>query len=910
MPGSKLTEENVRQMAEDCDRDGNGVISVDELFKAITQGSLVFNIVLKEVRGDRNAKDVRTQEECTRPQLVTYLRFQFTKNDACFSLPFTFVFFTCFLAWMGSHLEIRQTYELHAAIQNEISGEGGISNHEGPFLMRDVHDVPTFWDWFSTSFVNAMFRQGTNSELVRDFPVPGRLASFNQVIGGVGLQKFAVASEDCMQAGELIPYYDNRGSLITAFVDNPEAVFAGKLDGECQPMDGAEVEEDFGKTGRLTQWFLYQERISDMRAKADDLSKSVWLNRMTTKIRIRTLFYNAHYGMFTVMHLELLWRRQGLFVIRYRLTSFLADPYHHWTMYLLDLVYVLLLVKMMISESKELIPAIKNGVDGFFDYWEFWNMVDWLSILFGFVLSGIFWQMALSVSGPLRDHINKLPQVSGTADQMIHSSVKQTYLTPTEIVDNAPDVDTYEQLYQQLDDLHETADGIAATCELLRVFIGIYLLIIMLRFFKGFRANPRLEVVTRTIVDGSSDIAHFFVVFMTIFLAFMATAQTLFGSRIRAFSDLASSLNTGFAILLGDFDFQELIGQDGATALDFACGTLWFWLFQWSVTIIMFNILLAIVMNQFAKADAKQVGAETIIEQTFSTYRQMNETKGHLDIWYLLCEFEDDDDPAHPDKFVSARSLRRAFPRMSKYNSEYLVSMAIAHDASENEKEEEVTLTMACRMITKTLAYSKRASENMETLLDYMIPSRTGFKFNAGGGSSPARAGGPPHLRGPGGAPLFGGGVSGPPQSDVNQIAQSAEMLQMALAPTLLEKSGELVQSKGFDSAGLEKGVRQMSDFLQDRFRWLDSRFAERYQASDRVEAKVNNILRAIQQLTEVQERVRADHGRGSPDRSADWRRLRRVEDQVAQLEDQNTRILELVERIHVQMRNQAPRQY
>ena len=38
IPGSKFSESHVNHIMEDCDRDGNGVISVDELYKAMTQG--------------------------------------------------------------------------------------------------------------------------------------------------------------------------------------------------------------------------------------------------------------------------------------------------------------------------------------------------------------------------------------------------------------------------------------------------------------------------------------------------------------------------------------------------------------------------------------------------------------------------------------------------------------------------------------------------------------------------------------------------------------------------------------------------------------------------------------------------------------------------------------------------------
>ncbi|CAD7971348.1 unnamed protein product [Amoebophrya sp. A25] len=938
IPGTRLTADQIKQMAEDCDRDGNGIITVDELYNAITQGSLAFNIVLKEVRGDKGS--LKNVEECNRNQLVKYLRYQFNKNDACFSLPFTFLFFTMFLMWMGSHLEIRKTYELHSAIENEISGEGGTSNAMGPFLERDVHDIPTFWDWFHKSFVAAAFRSNGTDHLVPDFPVPGRLASFNQIVGGVALTKEEVENAPCEQSPDVLSFYDSRGALQVP-------------GGECQAPDNGDPE-------LVTQFFLYQQRNSDIRKRIEQLMHSVWLDTKTTKMRIRILFYNAHYGMFTDCSLEFLWRRQGLYSIQYRLVSFLADPYYSWATYAFDFIYGLLLLKMMYSESKELIPAIKNGVDGFMDYWEFWNAVDWLSITFGIGLLALWWHITILILGPLRVQIEALPQIGDDGDSIdryIHSTARREYLSEADILLHSG-ANSMQEIYAKLDAVHETSGNIAWLYELLRVFIGIYLLIIMLRFFKGFRANPRLEVVTRTIVDGSSDIAHFFVVFMTIFLAFCATAQTLFGSRLRAFSDLASALNTGFAILLGDFDFASLVGKD--QPIHFVSGTLWFWIFQWSVTIIMFNILLAIVMNQFAKADAAQVGAETIIEQAFSTYRQMKQTKGHLDIWYLLCEFEDDDDPAHPDKNISARSLRRAFPRMSKHNAEYLIFSALEYDAKENERDEDVTLMMACRMITKTLAYSKRMATSMDQLLERltMMGLHNPNAVAGGIGGVASMVGGGPSMTtsaknsqlallssmgGPGtmnGAASMGGVMpSFMPAASSMGAANSGFFSSPSMPgpgntlaadtgriPTLLEYTdgvptvGEGAPSNG--PAGGGKATREEAmTFLRDRFNWLDRRFAEGYRDQERIDQKLNAIVRAMEKEAEASARtaskalVAGNHrGGGSKqqhqnENPLDWRRLRRLEDQISNIEDQNTRVLEVVEKLAFQIRQmQMPR--
>lgn len=45
----------------------------------------------------------------------------------------------------------------------------------------------------------------------------------------------------------------------------------------------------------------------------------------------------------------------------------------------------------------------------FFDYWEFWNAIDWLSIITGFVLLFMWVSMTGSISGPLRTSIEALP---------------------------------------------------------------------------------------------------------------------------------------------------------------------------------------------------------------------------------------------------------------------------------------------------------------------------------------------------------------------------------------------------------------------------------------------------------------------------------------------------------------------
>lgn len=85
-----------------------------------------------------------------------------------------------------------------------------------------------------------------------------------------------------------------------------------------------------------------------------------------------------------------------------------------------------------------------------------------------------------------------------------------------------------------------------------------------------------------------------------------------------------------FRVLMGEFDFNEMASGN---ALDYISATAWFWLFEFIVLLIMLNMLLAIVMDTYAQVSGKKEGSETMIEQSFSTYRMLQQTRGHMNLW-------------------------------------------------------------------------------------------------------------------------------------------------------------------------------------------------------------------------------------------------------------------------------------
>merc|ERR1719158_1398908 len=75
----------------------------------------------------------------------------------------------------------------------------------------------------------------------------------------------------------------------------------------------------------------------------------------------------------------------------------------------------------------------------------------------------------------------------------------------------------------------------------------------------------------------------------------------LWGQEQDDFTNFGRASNAVFRIMLGDYDWDELtrVGRQQAG--------LWFWAFTWLVNLIMLNMLLAIVMDVYAKAKSARM---------------------------------------------------------------------------------------------------------------------------------------------------------------------------------------------------------------------------------------------------------------------------------------------------------------
>jgi len=160
----------------------------------------------------------------------------------------------------------------------------------------------------------------------------------------------------------------------------------------------------------------------------------------------------------------------------------------------------------------------------------------------------------------------------------------------------------------------------------------VYPSIVMLRLFKSFAAQPRLAVVTETLLAASQDMLHFGIVLASVVLTLCIDAVLLFGRDNEDFGTVARSLMTSARMMFGDWDWEpvEKISRGGSY--------FWFTLFMIFIVIILLNMLLAIIMDNYMNVKKRSASAQSLSAQANEMWRrrQMLKRKERVrlnDIW-------------------------------------------------------------------------------------------------------------------------------------------------------------------------------------------------------------------------------------------------------------------------------------
>jgi hypothetical protein len=138
------------------------------------------------------------------------------------------------------------------------------------------------------------------------------------------------------------------------------------------------------------------------------------------------------------------------------------------------------------------------------------------------------------------------------------------------------------------------------------------LFILVIRFFKGFSAQPRLRIMVDSIVGAAVDLAHWTVIFATLLFTFSMIAQFLFGHRILRFSDVTSGIFQLFRgwIVANAIPFYEFLEAEPSFTV------VWYLLFTPLMIFVLQKMVLGIVLGAFVATRNRNKDARTLWSQT------------------------------------------------------------------------------------------------------------------------------------------------------------------------------------------------------------------------------------------------------------------------------------------------------
>jgi hypothetical protein len=136
------------------------------------------------------------------------------------------------------------------------------------------------------------------------------------------------------------------------------------------------------------------------------------------------------------------------------------------------------------------------------------------------------------------------------------------------------------------------------------------MVLLMARVLKNLDFQPKLGLITQTIGEAWSDLYHFGIICMLVLGIYMFQSYYLFGNSIEDFSDLWSSFNTCFNMLMGNNDHNAEI-----LALRPIAGVIFIYTFILIVFFVLLNILLAILVDAYIKVVENAQTALSVFEE-------------------------------------------------------------------------------------------------------------------------------------------------------------------------------------------------------------------------------------------------------------------------------------------------------
>jgi len=424
---------------------------------------------------------------------------------------------------------------------------------------------------------------------------PGHFMRWNQVIGGVRLRQRRLTQHGC-RAGTISNRFDltchKKYESIMPFGPGTVAY----ADGFVPDKNERGAFDIYLDTERPVHIAL--ETLQYM------LEAHHWLDDSTKSLQVQVPVLNAEVtpALYGVMEIRFDFTRSGDLTKKVDLWTVSANPYSgNYTLaaYGADGVWMAFLFYLLVKKLYQAVRYFVKVRERHDVLCNFWYLFDWATIFCGYAIVGS-WVFIVQETGILGDVVTTLP--------------------------GAPSFDASEVLVKKYHahwgDALDKIRWLTIYRERLRLAQFGYSMMLIFQFIKAFRGQPKLAQLTRTIINATEDLTHWFACFIVLFLTFAFSGHLVFGMRLEEWSSSTKCVNAAFRALKGDLELGDMYEIAPITTM------IWFGLFIVLMIFTMMNLLLATVYDHYQLVKVKANAFTGVLLQTKDLLKDMFAREG------------------------------------------------------------------------------------------------------------------------------------------------------------------------------------------------------------------------------------------------------------------------------------------
>ena len=482
----------------------------------------------------------------------------------CRSVPASLAVYAAFIAALLIHSPVGPSYDFETSIMTEIVDTASF---------RDIILTANGWyPWFSTAFLptvlsptgglgmyttediselNGAYDDYYYSPTYTAISSPGRLINnHGLVVGGIRIYQKRASPVACPDPALNQLYndtcYDPSIPNLVPYGTNLTAAIETGVESAFIPSSTNDDNQ-----GQVFQ--LYFNALGDLptaQSMVQGLQASNWIDEATISVTIQIAIFNGQINYFGTINLESSFNLGGRIQNTAKVGSFDSAPYlNRDGVYVLDIIvvgYVLYLVRSIIFKilrscappktRKRNISNSNNDISNdtetccsrsvsFFNVWRILDVGALTSLLATIITWGIFVSKLITIRNAIIVDKTASPYTyAGEA----HASTSANILI------------AYE--------LHQTW----------KVCSVIALIFLSLRLFKYFQFQPRLAVMTDSLIMAFSDAVHFALLFAVLLCCYGTWGYYMFGTQANDWSTINNSIVSVFRYMMYDYDLYAM----------------------------------------------------------------------------------------------------------------------------------------------------------------------------------------------------------------------------------------------------------------------------------------------------------------------------------------------------------------